>query len=167
MSTKSPSDDEMASTESGSSSESVETDRSATTDRSVDATTGPSGTGLDSNVAGALAYLLGPITGIAFYVLEPDDEFVRFHAVQSIAVFGGFFVLSIVLSVVLGALSLVPGIGWIIGIVLGLGSFLLAPIGLVVWAFLMYKAYNNERYAVPVVGRYAERYATESSEHAV
>ncbi len=117
---------------------------------------------MDSNLAGALAYLLGPITGIAFYVLEPDDEYVRFHAVQSIAVFGGFFVLSIVLSVVLGALSLIPRIGWIIGIVLGLGSFLLAPIGLVVWAFLMYKAYNNERYAVPVIGRYAERYATES-----
>jgi len=156
MSTTSPSDDELAS------SESTNTDRSTTTNGSTDATAASSGTGLDSNLAGALAYLLGPITGIAFYVLEPDDEYVRFHAVQSIAVFGGFFVLSIVLSVVLGALSLIPRIGWIIGIVLGLGSFLLAPIGLVVWAFLMYKAYNNERYAVPVIGRYAERYATES-----
>ena len=166
MSTKSPSDDEMASTDSGSSNASVDTDRSTAADGSVDATAS-SGTGLDSNVAGALAYLLGPITGIAFYVLEPDDEFVQFHAVQSIAVFGGFFVLSIVLSVVFGALSLIPGIGWIIGIVLGLGSFLLAPIGLVVWAFLMYKAYNNERYAVPVVGRYAERYTAGSAGDAV
>ncbi|MGM0605691.1 MAG: DUF4870 domain-containing protein [Halobacteriota archaeon] len=118
-----------------------------------------SSTGLDSNVAGALSYLLGPVTGIVFYVIEDEDEFVRFHAVQSIAVFGGLFVLSIVLSAVLTALAAIPVVGWIIGLVLGLGGLLLAPIGFVIWLFLMYKAYSGTEYEVPVVGAYARNYA--------
>ena len=43
-------------------------------------------TGLDENVAGLLCYILGWITGIVFLVIEPDNKFVRFHALQSIIV---------------------------------------------------------------------------------
>lgn len=117
------------------------------------------GTGLDSNVAGALSYLLGPITGVLFYVLEPDDAFVRFHAAQSTILFGGLFVASIVLSVVLTVLALVPFVGWAAAAVLGVGSLLLTPVALVAWAFLMYKAYDGSEYEVPVVASYARRYA--------
>ena len=44
------------------------------------------GSGLTPNVAGALAYLLGFITGVLFLVIDPfkNDRFVRFHAFQSI-----------------------------------------------------------------------------------
>lgn len=117
------------------------------------------GTGLDSNVAGALSYLLGPITGVLFYVLEPEDAFVRFHAAQSTILFGGLFVASIVLSVVLTVLALVPFVGWAAASVLGVGSLLLTPVALVAWAFLMYKAYDGGEYEVPVVASYARRYA--------
>lgn len=114
-----------------------------------------SSTGLDSNVAGALAYLLGPLTGIIFYVIEEDDRFVKFHAAQSIVFLGGLVILSIVLSTLLTVLTLVPVIGWIISAVIGLIGLLFAPIMLVVWAFLMYKAYQGVEYSIPVVGAFA------------
>ena len=42
--------------------------------------------GMSENVAGALCYLLGLVTGIIFWVLAPynQNRFVRFHAFQSI-----------------------------------------------------------------------------------
>lgn len=117
------------------------------------------GTGLESNVAGALSYLLGPITGILFYLVESEDAFVRFHGAQSTIVFGGFFVASIVLSVLATVLAFVPVVGWIAGLFLGLVGLLLAPLGLVLWVLLMYKAYQGEEYALPVAGGYAHQYA--------
>jgi uncharacterized membrane protein len=52
---------------------------------SADASTGTS-TGLAANVAGLLTYILGPITGVLFLVLEKENRFVRFHAMQSVVV---------------------------------------------------------------------------------
>lgn len=101
-----------------------------------------SSTGLDSNIAGALCYLLGIVTGIVFLVIEKQDASVRFHAYQSTATFGGIFVLSIVFA-------WVPFVGWI-------GSLLLAPISLILWIVLMIKAFQGERFKLPVVGDWAE-----------
>jgi len=42
--------------------------------------------GLDENIEGALCYVLGWLTGIVFFVLEKDNRFVKFHAMQSIVV---------------------------------------------------------------------------------
>lgn len=117
------------------------------------------GTGLDPNVAGALSYLLGPVTGVLFFLLEPEDPDVRFHAAQSTILFGGLFVASVVLSVGLTVLSLIPVVGWIGAAVLGIGSLLVAPVAFLAWLFLMYKAYDGTTYSVPVVGEYARRYA--------
>ncbi len=50
--------------------------------------------GLDKNVVGLLCYVVGFVTGIVFLALEKESTFVKFHAVQSIIAFGGFFVLS-------------------------------------------------------------------------
>lgn len=118
--------------------------------------------GLDPNLAGALSYLFGPVTGILFYVLEDDDEFVRFHAVQSILVFGGLFVVSVGLSVVATVLSVVPVVGLIVSLALGLVSLLLVPVAFVAWVGLMYTAYRGDRRQVPLVGAYARRYASVS-----
>src|SRR5271156_6379816 len=64
------------------------------------ATTSPavsSQTGMSENVAGLLCYLLGWITGLIFYLID-KRPFVRFHAAQSIVVFGGHTVIRIVLA---------------------------------------------------------------------
>jgi len=111
--------------------------------------------GLQPNVAGALCYLAGFITGILFLVLEPyrRDQFVRFHAFQSI-----FFSLAwIVLRFALGMLlSLMPWTMW--QLVASLTSLIsLALLGVAI--FLMYKAYSKERFKLPVLGDLAEKQA--------
>lgn len=114
--------------------------------------------GLDENVAGALTYLLGFITGLVFYLLEDDNEFVRFHAVQSMMVFGGIIALSIGIGAVQILMETIPLVGWVMSLGLGLLSMLLAPLGFVLWIVLLIKAYKGQRYGLPVVGDVAERH---------
>lgn len=123
-----------------------------------DSTTEPTESGLAPNVAGALSYLLGPITGILFYVIEPEDAFVRFHATQSIVVFGGLFVLSIALSVIFAILAVIPIIGWLFAILLALLAMIASLVALVLWLFLMYKAYSGDEYEVPIAAKYARKH---------
>ena len=98
----------------------------------------------DSNLMGALTYLFGWMTGIILYFVKKDDPFVKFHAVQSIIVFGGFTVLSFVLTITLVGILLLP--------ILGIAS-------LVLWLLLMWKAYQGEMYKLPMVGDWAAKYA--------
>lgn len=100
-------------------------------------------TGLDSNVAAALAYALGPIGGIVFLLIEKQDGFVRFHALQSIVTFTAIAVLHLVLRNL-------PLLSWMAGL-----PFMLLTV--VVWIGLMFKALNRERYKVPVLGDFVER----------
>jgi len=120
---------------------------------------GPGSTGLAPNVAGALAYLFAPLGGVAMYLLEGEDDFVRFHALQGIAfgvaliaVWLGIFVLNFVLGFVLGD---VPFVGFLLGLV----SLLLTPVVALVmfaaWAFLTYRAYEGDRFQIPVLGSFA------------
>lgn len=115
---------------------------------------GTTSTGLTPNLAGALAYLLGPITGILFLVLEKENRFVRFHAMQSTIVSVVWFILSNVLSFLLGVLAAIPVIGWIVGILV---SFGMAAIGLLVWLLLMWKAFSGEEWEFPVLGAFARQ----------
>ena len=118
---------------------------------------GSTSTGLTPNVAGALAYVLGPITGILFLVLEKENRFVRFHAAQAIATGVVIILLSIALSVLSGILAFIPLLGWLIALfisfVMGLGSFIL-------WLILMWRAYEGDEWEVPFVGTFARRMAT-------
>ena len=111
-------------------------------------------TGLQPNVAGALSYLLGPITGIAFLVLEKENRFVRFHAAQSVVIGIAMIALSIAFSILGGVLAFIPILGWIVvlllSLVLGFGSFAL-------WLFLMWQAFQGKEWEAPLVGGYARR----------
>lgn len=121
-------------------------------------------TGLEENVAGALSYLLGPLTGILFYVLEDENPFVRFHAAQSTILFGGLFVVGIGLSMATAVFAIIPVLGWLISAVLGLVGLVLMGLGFVLWLFLMYNAYTGGEYEVPVAGPYARRYAPQEAD---
>ena len=101
-------------------------------------------TGLDPNVAGALAYGLGWVTGIIFLVAEPGNRFVRFHALQSIIVFGALSALTILLQVI-------PLVGMLIAV------FLVVPLSAVLWLVLMFKAYQGEKFKLPIAGDMAEQ----------
>jgi uncharacterized membrane protein len=105
---------------------------------------GKTSTGLDPNVAGALAYGLGWVTGIIFLVAEPGNRFVRFHALQSIIVFGALSALTILLQVI-------PLVGMLIAV------FLVVPLSAVLWLVLMFKAYQGEKFKLPIAGDMAEQ----------
>ena len=113
-------------------------------------------TGLAPHVAGALAYVLGPITGVVFLVIEKDNRFVRFHAAQSIAVGIVLIALSIGLSILGTVLASIPVLGWIVALllslVLGFGSFVL-------WLALMWRASQGKEWEVPIAGGIARRIA--------
>ena len=101
--------------------------------------------GLSENIEGLLSYLLGWVSGLVFWFLEPQNKFVRFHAMQSIVVFGAITILQIVLG-------WIPIIGWLLGIVVWIATGIL-------WLFLMYKAYQGEKYKLPWAGEFAEQQA--------
>lgn len=109
----------------------------------------PTTSGLDQNVAGLLCYLIGFITGIIFLLIEKENRFVRFHAMQSTIVFASIFILSLVLTII-------PIIGWLLGL-------LLTPVSLILWIFLMWKAYQNKWIKLPVVGDIAEQQLDKSN----
>ena len=110
---------------------------------------------MSSNVAGLLTYILGLITGVIFLVIEPykNDRFVRFHAYQSILYCIAVIVVSILWGIISVMLGPILGTLWsALGLLLQLGFFL-------IWLFLMYKAYNNERYMLPYIGEMAAKQA--------
>ena len=117
-------------------------------------TTTTTSTGLQPNVAGALSYLLGIFTGIAFLVLEKENRFVRFHAAQSIVISIAMIALSIAFSILTGVLAFIPVLGWIaallLSLVIGFGSFVL-------WLYLMWQAFQGKEWEAPLVGGYARR----------
>ena len=104
---------------------------------------GKSSTGMSANVAALLAYVLGLVTGLVFFLIERDSPFVKFHAMQSIA-------FSVVMFIAGLVLALIPFIG-------AAGTALLNLAGLIVWVLLMVKAYQGERFKLPVLGDFAER----------
>ncbi|MDP3013829.1 MAG: DUF4870 domain-containing protein [Candidatus Subteraquimicrobiales bacterium] len=104
-----------------------------------------SSTGLSSNVAGLLCYFLGWVTGLIFILIEKEDDFVRFHAMQSIITF-------VILNVLSFVASFVPVIGLII-------SLILWPVSLALWIILMVKAYQGEKFKLPIAGDLAEQYS--------
>jgi len=117
------------------------------------------GTGLEANVAGALSYLLGALTGILFLVIDGQRPFVRFHAMQAIALTVAVVVLWVVLGVASAILAVIPIIGWLIGILL---SLVLSLGSLVLWLYLMYRAWQGDEWEIPVVGAWARKLADQA-----
>lgn len=109
--------------------------------------------GLDQNIEGALCYLGFWVTGIIFFVLEEDNKFVRFHAVQSILVFLPLTILGWFLGGFFGV-GYFWGPGWF---VLWWTGFLIWIIALILWLILMLKAYTGEKFKIPIVGDIAEQ----------
>jgi uncharacterized membrane protein len=100
---------------------------------------------IEPNVAGLLCYLGVWITGIIFFVIEKKNNWIRFHAAQSLVLFGSFALTAM-------ALGWIPVFGRVVTAVLGITGFIL-------WIVLMVKAYHGERYKVFIAGDIAESMA--------
>jgi uncharacterized membrane protein len=108
-------------------------------------------TGLEANVAALLCYVGGWISGLVFLLLETENRFVRFHAIQSIAVFGVFSVVLIVLKNILG---MIPAIGWVFSDIFG---NIVMAIAIIFWIILMLMAYQGRKHKLPWAGDIAAR----------
>jgi uncharacterized membrane protein len=114
--------------------------------------------GLTTNVASALCYLFGLVTGIIFLAIAPynQDKTVRFHAFQSIFWNLAFFVIYIAVMIIstiaVAILSIFGMLFYLLLLVVWLGF-------MASWLYLMWKAYNNERVVLPIIGPLAEKQA--------
>ena len=110
------------------------------------------------NMAAALCYLFGFITGILFLVLAPynQNREVRFHAFQSIFLSVAWIAFWIVVGIILIPFHYIPFLGVLFSALLravvGLGGFVL-------WLYLMFKTYNGEKIILPVIGPLADKQA--------
>ncbi len=106
--------------------------------------------GMNENVTALLAYLFGWVSGLIVFLLEKENDFVRYHAMQSMVVFGGITILSVVFTVV-------PIFHAIVFPLLNL-------VGLILWVVLMIKAAQHERFRIPVVSDITDDFLKKSSE---
>lgn len=102
-----------------------------------------SGTGLPPNIAAALAYAFGAVSGIVFLMIERDDKFVRFHAWQSTLTFLGALLAQLLVSSF-------PVFGRLLSVALTAGL-------VAVWVLLIFKAFSGEKFKLPYVGEIAEQ----------
>jgi uncharacterized membrane protein len=109
--------------------------------------------GLTENVAGALCYFLGLLTGVLFLALAPynQSKFVRFHAFQAIFFFLAWAGICTALSIIAFVMPT------IVLILINLVWMVVFFGGIVAWLFVMFKAYSNERFKIPIIGDLAEK----------
>jgi uncharacterized membrane protein len=115
----------------------------------------PATAGMAENVASTLCYVLGWVTGIIFFLIDKRPN-VRFHAAQSIVVFGGLHIISFIWGIVLtrmifsgGLFNGGFGLVWLL-------SDLIWLVAVVLWILLMIKAYQGEQYRVPIAANFAD-----------
>lgn len=99
--------------------------------------------GVTENLEALLCYVGGWFTGFIFLLLEKDNAYVRFHALQALVTFGA-------LHAAFFVLMFIPFLGVLL-------SFLIGVLCVVLWVVLMVKAYKGERYKLPVVGDFVEQ----------
>jgi uncharacterized membrane protein len=114
---------------------------------------------MDTNLVGALAYLAGFVTGIVFLFLDPykSNSFIRFHAFQSIffnLAWLAFWIVWMILSAVL-----TPVTAGIFGLIALPMMLIFALAGFGIWIFLMYQAYQQKLFRLPIVGKFAAEHA--------
>lgn len=122
------------------------------------------GSGLDENIAGALSYLFGFLSGLIFFLVEKENQFVRFHAAQSMVFSGLLFLAYVALSIVGTVISTVMFaststflVGSIVSLVIGLVWLGLIVGGFGLWIYLMVKAYRGETTRLPIAAGIADK----------
>ncbi len=108
-----------------------------------------SSTGLAQNTAAGLTYVLGFVTGLIFFLIEKQNRFVRFHAMQSMLFFGGLWVLTIIIGFLPYGIA---NINWVLNIVEFVG-----------WIVLMINGFQGKYFKLPIIGDYAEKYANQGT----
>lgn len=117
---------------------------------------GQQGTGLAPNVASLLCYICSPITGIVFLLIEKENKDVIFHAWQSLVFGAAYIVVVVLLEVLAGIMGLLASV---LGIIIGFFVPLVILAAFIVWIICLVKAYQGERWRIPVIGDFAAKKA--------
>ncbi|HKN74890.1 MAG TPA: DUF4870 domain-containing protein [Candidatus Acidoferrum sp.] len=113
--------------------------------------------GIDENIAGLLCYIFWWISGLIFLLLD-KRPFVRFHAAQDIAFNIAMAAVGIVFWIVVAFLTFVTALlHFPIGFLVAFLWPVVALAFLGIWIFLMYKAYNHEKFKLPIIGDMVEK----------
>lgn len=97
-----------------------------------------SGSGLEPNIAGLLAWIFAPISSIIFLITDPDDKFIKFHALQSLI----WSIVAMIISTILSFTIILACLFWLPFVVSIYGA---------------YKAYNKEMWKLPIIGDWVEK----------
>ncbi|MFH1269495.1 MAG: DUF4870 domain-containing protein, partial [Candidatus Omnitrophota bacterium] len=106
---------------------------------------GKTSIGMKANVAAALSYLLGFVSGIIIYLLEKENKFVRFHAMQSIVTFGLLWLVSVLV--------------WVLPFVGTMLAPLIYMLEVALWITLIIAAYQGKYLKLPIAADVAEKMA--------
>lgn len=112
--------------------------------------------GLAPNIASLLCYVCTFVTGIVFLVIEKENKDVRFHAWQAIVFGAAALVVQIALSILGAILGTIAGF---LGAIFAILSPIVWLVFFIFWIIAMIKAYQGERYKLPVLGDIAEKQA--------
>jgi len=99
---------------------------------------------LNENIAAALAYVLSFVSGFIILIVEKDNKFVRFHAMQSV-------LLGVILFILNAALNIISHI-WLVGFIASIALWALGIITFALWLFTIFKALSKEYYKLPIIG---------------
>lgn len=139
--------------------------------------TGPASSlgGLDPKIAAALSYIW--IVGLIFFLMEKENRFIRFHAMQSILFGIANFIIMVVLGILATILTVVfsvgaaamatasgsGGAGSLIGLLVWLIWLLIWLVGMLLFVGLIFaaiKAYQGQLFKLPIIGNMAEKFAS-------
>ncbi|HEY0545454.1 MAG TPA: DUF4870 domain-containing protein [Pyrinomonadaceae bacterium] len=111
--------------------------------------------GMDANLAAALGYPVGLIAIIEI-IIEKQNRFARFHALQSILFHVAWVVVFIAAAIFLGILTAISNAMVFLAILIW-PLLLLAYLGSLI--FCAYKAYQGEMFKLPVIGDMCANFA--------
>lgn len=117
---------------------------------------GATSTGVDARLSALLCYLAWWVSGLVFLVIEQRHEAVRFHAAQSIVLFGGLSVLIFLMAVASFGMLFVSPAAFQAAYTL---SFLLSLASVALWLLVMLRIFKGENWRVPVASEFAARLA--------
>lgn len=117
---------------------------------------GETSTGVDARLSALLCYTAWWVSGLVFLVLEQQHRAVRFHAAQSLVLFGGLSLLIAILSGISVAMLLVSATAFQATRTLAEIVWVLA---VVIWLVMMIKTFKYESWRIPLVAEFADRLA--------
>jgi uncharacterized membrane protein len=115
---------------------------------------GPTSTGVDPRLSALLCYTAWWLSALVFIVIEQQNRVVRFHAAQSLVLFGGLSVL-IGLLTALSVAMLVVSSGAFQAVRLVVYLVWIGSVG--VWLLLMLRTFQGQTWRVPFVAELADR----------